>query len=97
MMHESRTTLSSYLTRLQSQGQVVFSGQEAQKALGVSRSAFLDAAEKQQRRKHLISPRRDFYVIVSPRYPSWGAPPPTPIRIGKLPPGTSFRPLLRRM
>ena len=77
MMLERRTTLSSYLTRLLSQGQVVFSGQEAQKALGVSRGAFLDAAEKQQRRKHLISPRRDFYVIVPPQYLSWGAPPPT--------------------
>lgn len=77
MMLERRATLSSYLTRLLSQGRVVFSGQEAQKALGVSRGAFLDAAEKQQRRKHLISPRRDFYVIVPPQYLSWGAPPPT--------------------
>jgi AbiEi antitoxin C-terminal domain len=77
MMLERRTTLSTYLTRLLSQGRVVFSGQEAQKALGVDRGAFLDAAEKQQRRRHLISPRRDFYVIVPPQYLSWGAPPPT--------------------
>jgi hypothetical protein len=76
MIHESRTTLSSYLIRLQSEGQIAFSGAEAQKALGVGRGAFLDAAERQQRRNHLVSPRRDFYVIVPPQYLSWGAPPP---------------------
>lgn len=77
MMTEKRPTLSVYLTRLLSQGRIVFSGREAQKALGVSRGAFLDAAERQQQRKHLISPRRDFYVIVPPQYLSWEAPPPT--------------------
>lgn len=75
MMLEKRLTLSAYMTRLLSQGRVVFSGQEAQKALGISRGAFLDAAEQQQRRKHLIIPRRDFYVIVPPQYLSWEAPP----------------------
>jgi hypothetical protein len=64
------------MAHLQSQGTFVFSGQEAQKALGVSRGAFLDAAEKRQRSHQLVSPRRDFYVIVPPQYLSWGAPPP---------------------
>jgi predicted transcriptional regulator of viral defense system len=64
------------MAHLQSQGRFVFSGQEAQKALGVSRGAFLDAAEKRQRSRQLISPRRDFYVIVPPQYLSSGAPPP---------------------
>jgi hypothetical protein len=77
MMLEKPFTLSSYLTRLLSQGQVVFSGHEAQKALGVARGAFLDAAEKLQRRKHLINPRQNFYIIVPPQYLAWGAPPPT--------------------
>lgn len=77
MMLERRLTLSSYLTRLLSQGRVVFSGHEAQKVLDVGRGAFLDAAEKLQRRKRLINPRRDFYVIVPPQYLAWGAPPPT--------------------
>ena len=68
--------LSSYLNRLLSGGRVVFGREEAQKALGVSAGAFLDAAERQQRKRHLVSPRRGFYVIVPPQYLSWGAPPP---------------------
>lgn len=76
-MLEPPLTLSSYLTRLLSHGQVVFSGHEAQKALGVARGAFLDAAEKLQRRKHLINPRQNFYIVVPPQYLAWGAPPPT--------------------
>jgi len=67
---------SSYLTNLLSAGRVVFSRDEARQALGVSHGALLDAAERQQRRQHLISPRRGFYVIVPPQYLSWGAPPP---------------------
>jgi predicted transcriptional regulator of viral defense system len=76
MVTEQRTALSSYLNRLLSAGRVVFSKEEAQKALGVSPGAFLDAAERQQRKHHLISPRRGFYVIVPPQYLAWGAPPP---------------------
>lgn len=68
--------LSSYLNRLLSGGRVVFAREEAQKALGVSAGAFLDAAERQQRKHHLVSPRRGFYVIVPPQYLAWGAPPP---------------------
>lgn len=45
-------------------------------ALGVRRGAFLDAAERLQRRGVLLSPRRDFYVVVPPQFASWGAPPP---------------------
>src|SRR5580700_3533947 len=72
-----RTGFSSYMTRLLSMGGVVFSAEEARKALGVSHGALLDAAERQQRKKHLVSPRRGFYVIVPPQYLSWGAPPPS--------------------
>lgn len=71
-----RIPLSSYLNRLLSAGRTVFSREEAQKALGLSRGAFLDAAERQQRKHHLISPRRGFYIIVPPQYLAWGAPPP---------------------
>jgi predicted transcriptional regulator of viral defense system len=71
-----RTAFSSYMTRLLSMGGVVFSAEEARKVLGVSHGALLDAAERQQRKKHLVSPRRGFYVIVPPQYLSWGAPPP---------------------
>lgn len=76
-MLDQRSALSSYMTRLLSEGQSVFSSEQAQEALGVSRGALLDAAEKQQRRKYLISPRRGFYVIVPPQFLAWGAPPPS--------------------
>jgi predicted transcriptional regulator of viral defense system len=77
MMQEKRLALASYLSRLLSEGRAVFSDSEAVEALEVSRGAFLDAAERLQRRKQLLSPRRGFYVIVPPQYASWGAPPPS--------------------
>jgi len=49
---------------------------EARKAIGASVGAFLDAAERQQRKHHLVSPRQGFYVIVPPQYLAWGGPPP---------------------
>ena len=54
----------------------MFTADEAEDALGVNRGAFLDAAERLQKRKLLLSPRRGFYVAVPPQYASWGAPPP---------------------
>ena len=77
MISERRLSFSSYLDGLLSAGRAVFSREEAQKALGVSPGAFLDAAERQQRKQHLISPRRGFYVVVPPQYLAWGAPPPS--------------------
>ena len=77
MIHDRRSTLSSYASRLLSEGRIVFSAGEAESALGISRGAFLDAAERLQRRKHLVRPRRGFYVVVPPQYASWGAPPPS--------------------
>jgi predicted transcriptional regulator of viral defense system len=71
-----RIAFSSYLTHLLSTGRVVFLRDEARQALGVSQGALLDAAERQQRRRQLISPRQGFYVIVPPQYLAWGAPPP---------------------
>jgi predicted transcriptional regulator of viral defense system len=71
------TALSSYLNGLLSAGRVVFTRDEAQKALRTTAGAFLDAAERQQRKHHLVSPRQGFYIIVPPQYLAWGAPPPT--------------------
>ncbi len=76
MIQDKSSALASYLSRLLSEGRAVFSDSEAVEALGVSRGAFLDAAERLQRRHQLLSPRRGFYVIVPPQYASWGAPPP---------------------
>lgn len=77
MVHDQRSALSTYLASLLSAGRVVFSAEEAEQALDVSRGAFLDAAERLQRRKHLLNPRQGFYVIVPPQFASWGAPPPS--------------------
>jgi len=76
MMLNSRGKLSDYLTNLLSKGEVVFTDRQALETLGTSKRSFLDAAEKQQRRGYLLSPRRGFYVIVPPQFLSWGAPPP---------------------
>lgn len=76
-MNQKRSTFPSYLTKLQSEGRVVFTASEALKALGISAGALLDAAERQQKRNHLIRPRHGFYVIVPPQFHRWGAPPPS--------------------
>lgn len=76
MVHDQRSALSSHITDLLSQGRVIFTSEEAEQTLGVSRGAFLDAAERLQRRKALLSPRQGFYVAVPPQFASWGAPPP---------------------
>jgi predicted transcriptional regulator of viral defense system len=76
MIVERQRTLSAYLEDLLSSGRVVFSREEALKALSMSRGAFWDSAERLQKRGRLIRPRRGFYVIVPPQFRSWGAPPP---------------------
>ena len=77
MINQKRSAFSSYLTERLSEGRVVFTASEAQAALGIGAGALLDAAERQQKRKHLIRPRRGFYVIVPPQFHGWGAPPPS--------------------
>ena len=76
MLHDRRSALSGYVSRLLAAGRTVFTTEEAEQALGVERGAFLDAAERLQRREALLRPRQGFYVIVPPQYASWGAPPP---------------------
>lgn len=76
MVHDQRSGLAAYVSGLLSAGRSVFTAEEAEQALGVSRGAFLDAAERLQRRQALVTPRQGFYVVVPPQYASWGAPPP---------------------
>ena len=76
MIHDQRSALSGFVSGLLSTGRTVFIAEEAERALGVSRGAFLDAAERLQRRRALLNPRQGFYVVVPPQYASWGAPPP---------------------
>jgi predicted transcriptional regulator of viral defense system len=76
MIRVERSALSSYASGLLAKGRGVFSADEAQKEIGISRGAFLDAAERLQRRGQLIRPRRGFYVVVPPQHSTTGAPPP---------------------
>lgn len=76
MIHDQRSALASYVSGQLSEGRVVFTAEEAEQSIGVGRGAFLDAAERLQRRKALLNPRQGFYVAVPPQYASWGAPPP---------------------
>ncbi|MGH9763760.1 MAG: type IV toxin-antitoxin system AbiEi family antitoxin domain-containing protein, partial [Blastocatellia bacterium] len=76
MISDARSPLSYYLTDLLSKGRVVFTREEAEKAVGIGRGPFLDAAEGLQHKGLLLTPRRGFYVVVPPQYLSWGAPPP---------------------
>jgi predicted transcriptional regulator of viral defense system len=77
MIPEARPSLSSYLTRLLSSGQVVFSRDEALHALAITPRAFMKAAERLQRQSALVHVRPGFYIVVPPQFLSWGAPPPT--------------------
>ena len=76
MIYDQRSVLSGYVSRLLSAGHVTFTAEEAERTLGIGHGAFLDAAERLQRRKALLNPRQGFYVVVPPQYASWGAPPP---------------------
>ena len=76
MLHDQRSALSGYVSGLLSAGQVVFTAKEAERALGIGHGAFLDAAERLQRRAAVLNPRQGFYVVVPPQHASWGAPPP---------------------
>ena len=76
MVHDRRSGLSSYVSGLLSAGRTVFTAEQAEQALGVGHGAFLDAAERLQRREALLNPRRGFYVVVPPQFASWGGPPP---------------------
>ena len=45
MMLDQRSALSSYMTRLLSEGRVVFTGAQARDALSITKGALLDAAD----------------------------------------------------
>ncbi len=77
MIQYQRFKLSDFINSLLSTGRVVFTAEEAEQALQIGHGAFLDAAERLQRRKLLLKPRQGFYIVVPAQFLSWGAPPPT--------------------
>lgn len=76
MMQKSHSSLSAYLTQLQSEGRTSFTRAQAIVSLGITEAAFLKAAARLQKRHMLFNPRHGFYVVVPPQFLSWGAPPP---------------------
>ena len=77
MIPHRRSSLSMWVADRLAKTHLTFSREEAMREVGMNHGAFLDAAERLQKRGHLVSPRRGFYVIVPPRFLSWGAPPPS--------------------
>jgi len=77
MIQEKCGSLAEYVTTLQSKGRISFTAEEAVEMLGTNRGAFLDAAQRLQRKGLIRSPRKGFYIVVPPQYASWGAPPPS--------------------
>jgi predicted transcriptional regulator of viral defense system len=77
MIHRPQSAVASYVSDLLASGKVVFSSDEARQATHTDQGAFLDAAEKLQKRHYLFSPRRGFYIVVPSQYLKWGSPPPT--------------------
>ena len=76
MLYDQRSPLSRYAYGLLSSSRTNFAAAEAEQAIGIGHGAFLDAAERLQRRNALVNLRKGFYVVVPPRFSSWGAPPP---------------------
>ncbi len=76
MLHVRRPAVSRHASSLLSEGRTVFTTEEAEQALGVGHGAFLDAAERLQRREALLDPRQRFYVVRPPQFASGGTPPP---------------------
>ncbi len=77
MTVDSEHSLSVWTTEQLSEGILSFTIDEAMQALGVSRSVFLNAAERLQRKKWIVKPRPGFYVIVPPKFLGFGAPMPS--------------------
>ncbi|HIJ62640.1 MAG TPA: hypothetical protein HPQ04_08120 [Rhodospirillaceae bacterium] len=77
MEYKNLPNLASYVTALMASGRLSFTPEEAQAALGIERGAFLDAAEKLQKRRQILTPRRGFYVAVPPQFLNLEGPPPS--------------------
>lgn len=68
-------SLANYIEALQIKGQYTFTRKEALTALGGTDTAFRFAALRLIKKKHLIRPKQNFYVIVPTEYLEVGSPP----------------------
>ena len=76
MVINKKSPLSGFVGCMLASGRTHFTAEEAERGLGIGHRAFLNAAERLQRRKVLVCPRQGFYVVVPPDYQHRGAPPP---------------------
>lgn len=70
-------TLSTYIDNLQIKGRYTFTRKEALEALAITKNAFKLALYRLIRKRRLIKPRKEFYVIVPLEYQNVGGPPPS--------------------
>ena len=72
-------TLSEYIKELRSKGRACFTKSEALKEIGISNANLNARIQRAKRKGELISPARNFYVIVTPKF---YARSPTSSRLG---------------
>ncbi|MEA2888621.1 MAG: hypothetical protein QOD11_2981 [Bradyrhizobium sp.] len=77
MMLDRTANLGQYILKLQSEGRISFTSEEACAALGIKPSAFQKSAARLKKKRLLLNPRHGFHVIVPPQYHRWEAPPPS--------------------
>ena len=66
--------LGRYLDERLGRGRAYVTKAEAQRALGLSATAFTGSAARLIRQRHLARPKRGFYLILRPEYRAAGAP-----------------------
>ena len=74
-------TLSEYLKELRSKGRACFTKSEALKEIGISNANLNARIQRAKKKGELISPARNFYVIVTPENFTQGAPHPADLVI----------------
>lgn len=67
--------LSSKLADLEAQGYMYFSFRQLQDQTGMSSQALRSSLNRLKKKNHIAMPMRGFYVILPPRYRSWGCLP----------------------
>ncbi len=77
MVSQKSKRLGTYVSNLFSNGRSAFSGEEAEKALGLNHTSFLQSALRLKKKGQLYAPRSGYYVIIPQQFQSWGAPPPS--------------------
>jgi predicted transcriptional regulator of viral defense system len=68
--------MPEFFDTIAANGRYAFSKQEAMEALRISAAAFLAAAERQQKKGRIVSPRQGFYLLLRPEDRAAGAPDP---------------------